>query len=256
MDIKNKVVLLTGGRRIGASVAENLAAQGAMIAFTYRNELGEMNELISKVEAHGRKCAPGRERHCKAFKADVSDEEAVEKLVEDTAKTFGRIDVLINMASIFKKRPFGTLSGKDWDEELGANAKSAFLMSQAVWPHMRAQGQGRIINFADWITASGRPNYTREGYDLYYVGKGAVEKFTQSLALRLAQDNITVNAIAPGPILRPPDLTEAENEEVTKQTPLGRWGGAEEIAKAVNFLIQSDFVTGEVIRVDGGRHLL
>ena len=111
---------------------------------------------------------------------------------------------------------------------------------------------GRIVNFADWLPISGRPLY--KGYVPYYVSKAAVAALTESLALELAPE-ILVNAIVPGPILAPPNITPEENAKNITATPLGRWGGAEEIAKAVLFLVETDFVTGECIRVDGGRHL-
>ena len=116
----------------------------------------------------------------------------------------------------------------------------------------QSAGGARIINFADWLPASGRPGY--KGFVPYYASKAAVVALTESLALELAPD-VLVNAIAPGPILAPPNLTPAENADVIDATPLHRWGGAEEIAKTVLFLVDSDFITGECIRVDGGRHL-
>ena len=118
---------------------------------------------------------------------------------------------------------------------------------------MKKHGGGRIINFADWVAASARPRYP--GYIPYYVAKSGVKALTEALALELAADQILVNAIAPGPILAPPDMSQEESDAVVKSTPLGRWGGEEEIAKAVMFLVNSDFVTGETIRVDGGRHV-
>jgi NAD(P)-dependent dehydrogenase (short-subunit alcohol dehydrogenase family) len=118
---------------------------------------------------------------------------------------------------------------------------------------MRAQGGGRIVNFSDWVARSGRPRY--RGFVPYYVAKAGVIALTESLALELADDNILVNAIAPGPILAPPDVTEEQKQDVARATPLGRWGGAAEIAKAVLALLDSDFITGETIRVDGGRHV-
>ena len=118
---------------------------------------------------------------------------------------------------------------------------------------MRRSGGGRIINFADWVAASGRPRY--KGFLAYYVAKAGVKALTEALALELAADGILVNAIAPGPILAPPETTDEEFQAVERATPLGRWGGPEEIAKTVLALIESDFITGETIRVDGGRHL-
>jgi NAD(P)-dependent dehydrogenase (short-subunit alcohol dehydrogenase family) len=118
---------------------------------------------------------------------------------------------------------------------------------------MRAAGGGRIINFSDWIAASGRPRYS--GYLPYFVAKRAIIGLTEALALELASDQILVNAIAPGPILAPEDTTGEEMKLVEAATPLGRWGGESEIATAVVFLLESGFVTGETIRVDGGRHI-
>jgi NAD(P)-dependent dehydrogenase (short-subunit alcohol dehydrogenase family) len=118
---------------------------------------------------------------------------------------------------------------------------------------MKARGGGRIITFADWGAASGRPRY--KGYVPYYVAKCGVIGLTQVLALELASSNILVNCIAPGPILAPANLTSEEDAAVKAATPLGRWGGSEEVAKVVLALIESDFITGECIRIDGGKHL-
>jgi NAD(P)-dependent dehydrogenase (short-subunit alcohol dehydrogenase family) len=118
---------------------------------------------------------------------------------------------------------------------------------------MRTRGGGRIINFSDWVAKSGRPRY--RGYLPYYVAKAGVIALTEALALELAPDNILVNAIAPGPIVAPPGTTPEEHKAVEDATPLGRWGGEIEIAKAVLALLESDFITGETIRVDGGRHI-
>jgi NAD(P)-dependent dehydrogenase (short-subunit alcohol dehydrogenase family) len=118
---------------------------------------------------------------------------------------------------------------------------------------MRRSGGGRIVNFTDWVAASARPRY--RGYLPYYVAKAGVKALTEAFALELAADQILVNAIAPGPVLPPEGTPESELEAVVKSTPLGRWGGAAEVAKAVLAIIDADFVTGETIRVDGGRHL-
>jgi NAD(P)-dependent dehydrogenase (short-subunit alcohol dehydrogenase family) len=120
-------------------------------------------------------------------------------------------------------------------------------------PHLRRSGGGRIINFADWVARSGRPRY--RGFLPYYVAKAGVIALTEALALELASDQILVNAIAPGPIVAPEGTSDEELKEVERATPLGRWGGEIEIAKAVMALIDSDYITGETIRVDGGRHV-
>jgi len=157
------------------------------------------------------------------------------------------------VASIYRKAPPDLSIAADWDENMGANARGAFLCAIAAAPHMRRRGGGRIINFADWLPVTHRPRYA--GYPAYYVSKAAVVAATDALALDLAKDGIVVNAIAPGPILPHERTTPAENAEVLKNTPLGRWGGEESVVQAVLALLSCDFITGEVIRVDGGRHL-
>ncbi len=192
-------------------------------------------------------------RRALSIQADVSKGSEVQSLVGRVIAEFGRVDILVNMASIYRSKPFRETTEQDWNANMDVNLKSAFLCAQAVSPVMKANGGGRIINFADWIAASGRPRY--KGFVPYYVSKAGVVGLTEILALELASDQILVNAIAPGPILAPPDLTEEEDREVRKATPLGRWGGEMEIAKAVVSLIETDFITGECIRVDGGRHV-
>jgi NAD(P)-dependent dehydrogenase (short-subunit alcohol dehydrogenase family) len=118
---------------------------------------------------------------------------------------------------------------------------------------MRRVRGGRIINFSDWVARSGRPRYP--GYLTYYVAKAGVIALTEALSLELAPDQILVNAIAPGPIVAPEGMSAAESAAVERATPLGRWGGEHEIAKAVLAIVDSDFITGETIRVDGGRHV-
>jgi NAD(P)-dependent dehydrogenase (short-subunit alcohol dehydrogenase family) len=131
--------------------------------------------------------------------------------------------------------------------------RSAFLCAHAAVPSMRANGGGRIVLFSDWLPTSERPRYP--GMLTYYVAKAGLKALAEAMALELASDQILVNAIAPGPILAPPETTDKELGAVADATPLGRWGGEAEIAKAVMFLVESNFVTGETIRVDGGRHV-
>jgi NAD(P)-dependent dehydrogenase (short-subunit alcohol dehydrogenase family) len=157
------------------------------------------------------------------------------------------------MASVYVERPFAAITAADWNAPLAVDLGASFHCAHAAAPHMRAHGGGRIINFSDWTVPGGRPRY--RGFVPYYVAKAGVKALTEALALELADDNILVNAVAPGPILAPPELTAAEARAVEEATPLGRWGGESEIVKAILAFIDSDFITGETVRVDGGRHL-
>jgi len=239
------VALITGGRRIGAVVATTLAGAGVDVAMVYNRSRQEADDAVVAVRKLGRRAL--------AVQADVTNDQACITAVRDTIRELGRLDILINMASLYSAKPFGQLTAADWDRQLAVDVRAAFLFAHAAAPHMKQHGGGRIINFADWIAASARPRYP--GYLPYYVAKAGVKALTEALALELAADQILVNAIAPGPILAPPDMSAAESDAVVNSTPLGRWGGEDEIAKAVMFLVQSDFVTGETIRVDGGRHI-
>jgi NAD(P)-dependent dehydrogenase (short-subunit alcohol dehydrogenase family) len=245
VDLTNKVALITGGKRIGLVVGRELAARGVDVAFSYARSKAEADQAAAIVRAAGRRSA--------VFAADISQPEAAAALVQSAVDTFGRLDILINMASVYVGKPLASLTVADWDAVVNVDLRGAFLCAHAAAPHLRAQGGGRIINFSDWVAKSGRPRYV--GYVPYYVAKSGVIALTEALALELAPDNILVNAIAPGPIVAPPGTTDAESRAVEDATPLGRWGGEMEIAKGVLALLDSDFITGETIRIDGGRHV-
>ena len=245
MNLPRTVALITGGKRIGAVVATTLAAAGSDVALVYNRSRAEADQTADAIRTAGRRAL--------VVQADVSSDEACVAAVTATVAQFGRLDILINMASLYAAKPFEQLSVADWDRQLAVDLRASFVFAHAAAPHMKRAGGGRVINFSDWVAASGRPRYP--GYVPYYVAKAGVRALTEVLALELAGDQILVNAIAPGPILAPPELSQDEHDAVMKSTPLGRWGGEAEIAKAVMFLVNSDFVTGETIRVDGGRHL-
>jgi NAD(P)-dependent dehydrogenase (short-subunit alcohol dehydrogenase family) len=245
MTLTDKAALITGGKRIGAVVAKELARRGMDVALSYQRSRDEAEAAAETVRAAGRRAA--------VLQANLSRGDDCLTLVNNAAAALGRLDCLVNMASVYRSRPFDEIDEARWDESLNVDLKAAFLCSRAAVPHMRAVGGGRIVNFTDWVAASGRPRY--QGYLPYYVAKRAVIGLTEALALELAADQILVNAIAPGPILAPPNTSDEELKSVESATPLGRWGGESEIATAVLFLLESGFVTGETIRVDGGRHL-
>jgi len=245
VDITGRAALITGGKRIGAAVAADLASAGADIALVYARSRDEAEATAAAVRALGRRA--------EVLQADLSDSNACHRVVEDAASRLGRLDILVNMASLYERKDYAALETSDWDRALAVDLRAAHLCAHAAVPHMRRQGGGRIVNFTDWVAASGRPRYA--GYVPYYVAKAGVIGLTQVLALELASEAILVNAIAPGPILAPPGTSDEEIEAVEKATPLGRWGGPAEIVRAVRFLVETDFVTGEIVRVDGGRHI-
>lgn len=245
MELHDRVVLITGGKRIGAAIAADLARRDMDVALSYNRSRREADEAADAVRAAGRRVT--------VIQADLSQGAECERLVREAAASLGRLDVLINMASVYSSVAFDQTDEAMWDAVLDVDLKAAFLCARAAAPHLRARGGGRIINFSDWVAASGRPRY--KGYVPYFVAKRGIIGLTEALALELAADQILVNAIAPGPMVPPPGTTAEELKAVEASTPLGRWGGAQPIVDAVAFLLQSDFVTGETIRVDGGRHV-
>ena len=245
MELTNRAALITGGKRIGAVVATELARHGADIALCYNRSKTEADETAASVVKLGRRVF--------VMKANLTKKEDCEAFVNESAKALGRVDVLVNMASIYVSKPFDQLTVEDYDENVAVDMRSAFICARAAVKFMRQGGGGHIINFSDWLSRSGRPRYT--GYLPYYVAKAGVIGLTEALALELAPDKILVNAIAPGPILAPPETTDDELAAVEKSTPLGQWGGEKAIADAVLALLSLEFVTGETIRVDGGRHV-
>jgi NAD(P)-dependent dehydrogenase (short-subunit alcohol dehydrogenase family) len=245
MDLQGKAALITGSKRIGACIAADLAGRGMAVGLVYNRSRDEAEEAAGAIRAGG-----GR---AEVLQADLSRPDQCRAVVDAAALAFGRLDALINLASVYTPVPFADADEHVLAATLDVDFRAAYLCSRAAVPHMKAAGGGRIVNFSDWLAASGRPRYP--GYIAYYIAKRAVMGLTEALALELAPDRILVNAVAPGPIVAPPGTTAEESDKVVAATPLGRWGGEAEIVAAVAFLLTTGFTTGETIRVDGGRHV-
>jgi NAD(P)-dependent dehydrogenase (short-subunit alcohol dehydrogenase family) len=245
VDLAGKVALVTGTKRIGAVVATELGRAGADVALVYRSSRAEADETARVVRAAGRRAT--------VLQADLRHPDDCERVVDETVDALGRLDVLVNMASVYVPRSIDEVTLDDWEVQMQVDLRATWLCSRAAIPHMRRLRGGRIINFSDWVARSGRPRYP--GYLTYYVAKAGVIALTEAMALELARDQILVTAVAPGPIVAPENTSDDEFTAVERATPLGRWGGEIEIAKAVLALIDSDFITGETIRIDGGRHV-
>jgi NAD(P)-dependent dehydrogenase (short-subunit alcohol dehydrogenase family) len=241
LKLAGATALITGGaKRVGKGIALALARQNARVAISYQTSSREAKKTVNEIQAFGTKAV--------AVAADVSKAQEVDYLVRTVQKSFGSIDILINNAAIYEETPFDKLTEKEWDRHLEINLKGTFLCARAVSEVMLKRGRGKIINLADWSGIRPYKNYLP-----YCVSKAGVISLTKTLALELAP-TIQVNCICPGPVLLPETYGEKERKAVIQETPLARLGSPEDIAAAVLFFIQgSDFVTGAILPVDGGR---
>jgi NAD(P)-dependent dehydrogenase (short-subunit alcohol dehydrogenase family) len=238
--LEGQVALVTGAaKRIGRSIAVRLAAEGASIAVNYRASKTEAESVVREIQALGWKAV--------AIQADVSRRTEVVKLFAAVEKEFHRLDILVNNAGEFFAAKFEDLTDEQWDGIMNANLKSQFFCAQAAAPIMKRQGRGRIINLASLGGLLAWPAYTH-----YCVSKAGSIMLTRCLARALAPE-ILVNAIAPGTIQFP---GEPPDEEYIHRVPLHRTGTGDDIAAAAIYLATTEFVTGQVMVVDGGRTLV
>ena len=241
MKLKGKVVLITGAAvRVGKAIAMELASGGAHILIHYHKSEGPARQLATSLKKYRVKTA--------LLQADMSDVNQISRLAEEAELVLGRVDVLVNSASAYFKTLVPDVTAAQWDTLMNTNLRGPFFLAQRLGAAMKRRGSGKIINIADW--AGMRPY---SGYLPYCISKAGVITMTQGLAKAFAPE-VQVLAIAPGPILLPPDETEASRKAIIQATPLKRIGHPSDIAKTIRFLIEgTDFMTGALIPVDGGR---
>jgi pteridine reductase len=240
-----KVALVTGSgkRRVGSYVAEALAERGFALAVHYRTSAAEAEETVARLRQRGALAL--------GYQADLTDEGAVARLVQEVLGRFGRIDVLVNCAAVWKRQRLEDVTAADVRMHFEVNTLATFLCAQHAGLAMVRQPEGGcIINLGDW--AEVRP-YLH--YAAYFPSKGAVTTLTRCLAVELASRNprVRVNCILPGPVMLPPDLPAAEREQALRATLVKREGSPTNIAQAVLALIDNEFITGVCLPVDGGR---
>lgn len=240
MDLKGKTALITGGgHRVGRVITLELASAGANVVINYNSSAGPALETAAEAEALGVKAM--------AIQANVGNHEEVNAMAATAAERFGGVDVLVNNASTFTKAPFPNTDLTVWHRSIDTLVHGPFYCANAIAPQMLARGGGAIINIGDLSAFEPWPGFTGHA-----VGKSAILALTRQLALELAP-TITVNAVVPGPTLRPHDYDDAKYERTASKTLLGRWGTPEDMSRAARFLIESDYITAETITVDGGQ---
>lgn len=239
---QNPVVLITGGaKRVGAVVARTLHTAGYDLALHCRHSIAEADALAAELSAQ-------RADSVLVVQADLADLPSLPQLIDTTLARYGRLDALVNNASAFHPTPLETATLAQWNELFASNAQAPFFLAQAALPALRA-AHGAIVNLVDVYAERALAQHS-----IYVMAKAALAAMTRCLALDLGPD-VRVNGIAPGAVMWPSDgKPYAEQETMLARTPLQRSGTPEDVASAVLWLLRdAPFVTGQIIRVDGGR---
>ncbi|MGD2152820.1 MAG: SDR family oxidoreductase [Gemmatimonadales bacterium] len=242
MELSGKVALVTGSaRRLGRSIAEALAQTGCGIAIHHHASPGDADDAVRRCQAHGVEAA--------VFQADLGEPDQIDRLFAEIEARFGQLDVLVNNAATFARVPATQITPQEWDRVLDLNLRAPFLCSQRAARLMKRAGAGAIINIADVGAFQAWP-----GYAHYCVSKAGLVMATRVLARALAPE-VRVNAVAPGPVLPREGTSPDMRARLAASTALQRLGGPEDIVRTVLFLIESSYITGETIVVDGGKLL-
>lgn len=241
MRLAGRTALVTGaGRRVGREIALALGRRGMRVAVHFNASADGARETARMLAAGGGEAA--------TFAADLGDARTIAPLVAAVRERFGGLDVLVNSAAGMERTPFGEVDATRWDAIFALNLRAPFLLSQAA-AHDLASAEGAIVNIADLAAFETWPEYVPHG-----ISKAAVVQMTRALA-RVMAPRVRVNAVAPGAVLLPESWDAAARERMERTTPLERLGSPADVAAAVVFLLEADYVTGETLIVDGGRHV-
>jgi NAD(P)-dependent dehydrogenase (short-subunit alcohol dehydrogenase family) len=243
MNLQGKVALVTGAsKRVGRAIALALAERGAALAIHYRSSRAGAEEAAARII--------GQRGRAQIFSAELERVDEIERMVASVIEAFGRLDVLVNSASVFYRKPLEELTERDWDLNLDTNLKAPFFLSKFAGAVMRRQGAGKIINIGDWAGIRPYNNYLP-----YTVSKSALIGLTRALAKALAPE-VQVNCVALGPVMPPDEYGPEEIERLRLATLTKTMGSPEDVARAVLFFCEgTDFATGSTLMLDGGRLL-
>ena len=241
MNLAGRTALVTGaGHRVGRAIAVALGGRGMRVAVHYNAAADGARDTVKQIEAAG--------GEADIIAADLTRAEAASTLIESVVGTFGSLDVLVNSAAVMLRMPFGEITPAQWDDVMALNLRAPFFLAQAAAPYLRA-ARGVIVNIADLAAFETWPGYVPHG-----TSKAGIVYLTRALAKVLAPE-IRVAALAPGTVLLPPDFDPVQTEHLRETTPLKRHGDPSDVTRTVLFILDSDYLTGETILVDGGRHV-
>ena len=241
MDLRGRRALVTGaGHRVGQAIAVALGGRGMRVAVHYNSHADGARDTVRAVESAG---GSGE-----LFGADLTKPESAHRLIDDVVAGFGGLDVLVNSAAVMIRTPFGEITTEQWDAIMALNLRAPFFLAQAAAPHLR-QSHGVVVNIADLAAFETWPGYLPHG-----LSKAGVVYMTRALARVLAPE-VRVAGIAPGTVLLPDHWADSDEERLRRTTPLQRTGTPADVTATVLFILDSDYLTGETIIVDGGRHV-
>lgn len=241
MDLRDRIALVTGaGHRVGRAIALGLAGRGATVAVHYHRTREGADEVAREIERLGARA--------RTFAADLADARAPAELIRRVDEAMGGIDILVNSAAVMERTPFGEVTPERWDEIMALNLRAPFLLAQAAAPLLTARG-GAVVNIADLAAFETWPAYLPHG-----ISKAGIVYLTRALA-RVLAPAVRVNGVAPGAVLLPEHWEPRDAEHLVRTTPLARLGSPDDVVRTVLFLLESDYLTGETIIVDGGRHI-